>query len=70
MEDRSIGELGLSTRTCNLLVGYGGAEILNLSDLLNQTEENLLAICGFGAVALQEVINALQLIGLSLAESE
>ncbi len=55
MEDRSIGELGLSNRTYNLLVKYRSAEILNLSDLLNQTKENLLAIWGFGPVALQEV---------------
>ncbi len=67
IKNRGIEELGLSVRACNLLIE---AEIMILSDLLNQTKENLLAIWGFGSVALQEVIDALELIGLSLAESE
>jgi DNA-directed RNA polymerase subunit alpha len=56
----SIAEMGLSVRTTNCLEETG---ILTVRDLLNATPRRLLAISNFGEKTLDEVYQALEVMG-------
>jgi DNA-directed RNA polymerase subunit alpha len=58
--DMSTAEIGLSVRTTNCLEERG---IFTVSDLLQSTREDLLAISNFGEKTLEEVYKALEGIG-------
>lgn len=58
--DLSIAEMGLSVRTTNCLEETG---ILTVRDLLNATPRRLLKISNFGEKTLDEVYDALELLG-------
>jgi len=58
--DLSIAEMGLSVRTTNCLEETG---ILTVRDLLNATPRRLLKISNFGEKTLDEVYEALELLG-------
>ncbi len=58
--DLSIAEMGLSVRTTNCLEETG---ILTVRDLLNATPRRLLAISNFGEKTLEEVYQALEVMG-------
>jgi DNA-directed RNA polymerase subunit alpha len=58
--EMSTAEIGLSVRTTNCLEERG---IFTVSDLLNCTPEDLLAISNFGEKTLEEVYKALEGIG-------
>jgi DNA-directed RNA polymerase subunit alpha len=60
--DMSTAEIGLSVRTTNCLEERG---IFTVSDLLNCTREDLLAISNFGEKTLEEVYKALEGIGFA-----
>lgn len=56
----SIAEMGLSVRTTNCLEETG---ILTVRDLLNATPRRLLGISNFGDKTLEEVYEALSVLG-------
>ncbi len=56
----SIAEMGLSVRTTNCLEETG---ILTVRDLLNATPRRLLGISNFGEKTLDEVYQALEVMG-------
>ena len=56
----STAEIGLTVRTTNCLEERG---IFTVSDLLNCTREDLLAIANFGEKTLEEVYRALEGVG-------
>ncbi len=58
--EMSTAEIGLSVRTTNCLEERG---IFTVSDLLNCTREDLLAISNFGEKTLEEVYKALEGVG-------
>jgi DNA-directed RNA polymerase subunit alpha len=58
--EMSTAEIGLSVRTTNCLEERG---IFTVSDLLNCTRQDLLAISNFGEKTLDEVYKALEGIG-------
>jgi DNA-directed RNA polymerase subunit alpha len=58
--EMSTAEIGLSVRTTNCLEERG---IFTVSDLLQCTREDLLAISNFGEKTLEEVYKALEGIG-------
>ncbi len=65
--DLSIAEMKLSVRTTNCLEETG---ILTVRDLLNATPRRLLSISNFGEKTLDEVYDALELLGFYRAGSE
>lgn len=58
-----VSELGLTTRTLSALLGGG---IATVGDLLDRTEEDLLALANFGQKALEEVKQKLDALGQKL----
>ncbi len=58
--DLSIAEMGLSVRTTNCLEETG---ILTVRDLLHATPKRLLRISNFGEKTLEEVYDALSMLG-------
>ena len=58
--EMSTAEIGLSVRTTNCLEERG---IFTVSDLLNQTRDDLLGISNFGEKTLDEVYKALEGVG-------
>ena len=58
--EMSTAEIGLSVRTTNCLEERG---IFTVSDLLNCTRDDLLAISNFGEKTLDEVYKALEGVG-------
>ncbi len=58
--EMSTAEIGLSVRTTNCLEERG---IFSVSDLLNCTRKDLLAISNFGEKTLEEVYTALETVG-------
>jgi uncharacterized protein (TIGR02996 family) len=61
--NRSLAELALSIRATNCLESEG---ITTVRDLVNRTDEELLAVRNFGETTLREVQDRLEAIGLEL----
>lgn len=65
--EMTIEELDLSVRSYNCLKRAG---INNVEDLINRSEEDMMKVRNLGRKSLEEVIQKLQLLGLSLAPIE
>ncbi|HOM02977.1 MAG TPA: DNA-directed RNA polymerase subunit alpha [Acetivibrio sp.] len=65
--EMTIEELDLSVRSYNCLKRAG---INTVEDLTNRTEEDMMKVRNLGRKSLEEVINKLKALGLSLAPSE
>ncbi|NLL06595.1 MAG: DNA-directed RNA polymerase subunit alpha [Clostridiaceae bacterium] len=65
--EMTIEELDLSVRSYNCLKRAG---INNVEDLINRTEEDMMKVRNLGRKSLEEVLNKLKALGLSLAPSE
>ena len=63
----TIEELDLSVRSYNCLKR---ANINNVDDLTNKTEEEMMKVRNLGRKSLDEVLGKLQELGLSLKKSE
>ncbi|HHX73150.1 MAG TPA: DNA-directed RNA polymerase subunit alpha [Clostridiales bacterium] len=65
--EMTIEELDLSVRSFNCLKRAG---INTVEDLVNRTEEDMMKVRNLGRKSLEEVVNKLQAMGLSLAKEE
>lgn len=65
--EMTIEELDLSVRSYNCLKRAG---INTVEDLINRTEEDMMKVRNLGRKSLEEVLNKLKALGLSLAPSE
>ncbi|HEX3027755.1 MAG TPA: DNA-directed RNA polymerase subunit alpha C-terminal domain-containing protein, partial [Clostridia bacterium] len=65
--EMTIEELDLSVRSYNCLKRAG---INTVEDLTNRTEEDMMKVRNLGRKSLEEVLQKLQALGLSLAPSE
>jgi DNA-directed RNA polymerase subunit alpha len=63
----TIEELDLSVRSYNCLKRAG---INTVEDLTNRTEEDMMKVRNLGRKSLEEVLQKLQALGLSLAPNE
>jgi len=63
----TIEELDLSVRSYNCLKRAG---INTVEDLISRTEEDMMKVRNLGRKSLEEVVNKLKALGLSLAPSE
>jgi DNA-directed RNA polymerase subunit alpha len=62
---KAVADMGFSTRTHSALLSGG---IATIGDLINCSEDDLLGLANFGKVALTEVKEHLETMGLALAE--
>ena len=67
MLEMTIEELDLSVRSYNCLKRAG---INTVEDLTNRTEADMMKVRNLGRKSLEEVLNKLKALGLSLAPSE
>jgi N utilization substance protein A len=67
---KALETLGLSKRVYNCLTEAGITDLKQLLGKLNQGDEEMLALPGFGPKSLAEVKEKLQAAGLALAEAE
>ena len=67
---KALETLGLSKRVYNCLIKAGITDLKQLLEKLNQGDEEMLALPGFGPKSLAEVKEKLQAAGLALAEAE
>ena len=67
---KALETLGLSKRVYNCLITVGITDLKQLLEKLNQGDEEMLALPGFGPKSLAEVKEKLQAAGLALAEVE
>lgn len=65
--EMTIEELDLSVRSFNCLKRAG---INNVDDLINRTEEDMMKVRNLGRKSLEEVLNKLSALGLSLKEED
>jgi len=65
--EMTIEELDLSVRSYNCLKRAG---INTVEDLISRTEEDMMKVRNLGRKSLEEVVNKLKALGLSLAPSE
>ena len=65
--EMTIEELDMSVRSFNCLKRAG---IDTVEDLINKTEEDMIKVRNLGKKSLEEVIQKLQSLGLSLKKSE
>ena len=65
--EMTIEELDMSVRSFNCLKRAG---IDTVEDLINRTEEDMMKVRNLGKKSLEEVIQKLQSLGLSLKKSE
>ena len=65
--EMTIEELDLSVRSFNCLKRAG---INTVEDLINTSEDDMMKVRNLGRKSLEEVINKLEAMGLSLAKSE
>jgi DNA-directed RNA polymerase subunit alpha len=63
----TIEELDLSVRSYNCLKR---AAIHTVEDLINKTEEDMMKVRNLGRKSLEEVVQKMEALGLSLAPSE
>lgn len=67
---KALETLGLSKRVYNCLIKAGITDLKQLLEKLNQGDEEMLALPGFGPKSLAEVKEKLQAASLALAEAE
>jgi len=67
---KALETLGLSKRVYNSLTKAGITDLKQLLEKLNQGDEEMLALPGFGPKSLAEVKEKLQVVDLALAEAE
>ena len=67
---KALETLGLSKRVYNCLIKAGITDLKQLLEKLNQGDEVMLALPGFGPKSLAEVKEKLQAVDLALAEAE
>ena len=65
--DLTIEELDLSVRSFNCLKR---ANINNVADLISKTEDDMMKVRNMGRKSLEEVVNKLAMMGLTLASED